>query len=72
MKRTCQRCESPFSQRENRAITYNHTFTYIESDVKKFIRETYNNCVCDNCQSEINTNFYASGVNPRFVKHKNK
>lgn len=70
MKKTCLRCASTFLQKENRAIAYKHTFTYLESDIKKFIKETYDNCICDNCQSEINTNFYSSGVNPKFIKQK--
>ena len=70
MEKICLRCTSKFSQKEDRANVYKYTFTYLESDVKKFIRETYDNCICTNCQTIINQNFYSSGVNPKFIKQK--
>lgn len=66
MKQKCLRCNTIFSQKSKRIN--NNTFTCIESESNKYIRETYNNCICDKCEKEINVNYYSYGINPKYLK----
>lgn len=68
MKRECNRCQSAFNCREDRRDLCHCTHIYILPEIKNYIKENYDDCLCHNCLKEVKNNFHSSGVNPKYKR----
>ena len=64
MKKICPRCSTSFACREDRTDLCHCTRTFVVSGVRDYIREEYENCLCQKCLKETSANFHSFGVNP--------
>ena len=72
MKKICQRCSAGFYYREDRSETRAYGRIYIVAEVRDYIRETYNGCLCPECTKDICSGYYSFGVNPAYQVRKGK
>lgn len=70
MKKICPRCSANFTCREDRKDLCRCSRVYLSSEVKYFIKESYESCLCPECLKETNTSFYSFGVNPQYMVKK--
>lgn len=71
MKKTCPRCSAKFLCREDRTDLCQCTRVYLQSGVRDYIKENYENCLCQKCLKETNINFNSFSVNPKFLINRN-
>lgn len=70
MKKICPRCSVNFTCREDRKDLCQCTRVYVMSEVKSYVKENYDKCLCPRCLKETNESFYSSGVNPKYMIKK--
>lgn len=69
MKKICPRCSNEFRCREDRTDLCHCTRIHISSDVKEYVRESYD-CLCPKCLEETSISFHSFGVNPKYMVKK--
>ena len=71
MKKICPRCNESFACREDRTDLCQCSRVYVVSEVREYIKESYETCLCASCLKETNHSFYSFGVNPKYLIKRN-
>jgi hypothetical protein len=67
MRKICPRCSSRFVCREDRTELCHCSHIIVISEVKEYIKESYESCLCPKCLKETSNNFHSFGVNPKYL-----
>ncbi len=66
MRKICPRCSVDFACREDRTELCQCRKTAIKSEVREYVKDTYESCLCPSCLKETNMSFHSFGVNPMY------
>lgn len=72
MKKICPRCSNSFVCREDRTDLCHCTRVYLTSNMRSYLAQDYEECLCHKCLRETSANFYSFGINPQYKVLKNK
>lgn len=59
MQKKCRRCNNNFTSKANRPE--------IDFEIRNYIKENYDDCLCSDCIRDTSLNFYALDINPKFL-----
>ncbi|WP_165021322.1 MULTISPECIES: cysteine-rich CWC family protein [unclassified Dysgonomonas] len=72
MKKICQKCSTAFACREDRIELCQCSRISLNSGVRDYIKDNYDNCLCPECLKETNAYFNACVINPAYLEKINK